>query len=185
MSREIKSGLLLMLVGLGFGTYLQANAQTPEEAIRLCEQETDLSSRIVCLEQALLASKPKLESPITARPQQLEPVAQTTQVAVLKPKSDAAAELGAEQIAPRNQKTEKAERVSVKVASTRQIPIKKLEITLSNGQVWRQIKGDSRVIRISKIYKDSLTAEVWRAPISGYKMRLNEIKKTIRVERIK
>ena len=77
------------------------------------------------------------------------------------------------------------ERSTFNVASTRTVPYKKLEVTLENGQVWLQSNGDSRDIYVPKRFRDSLTVEIWRASLGGYRMHLKELKKTIRVRRLK
>ncbi|MEO1661177.1 MAG: hypothetical protein AAFR51_09325 [Pseudomonadota bacterium] len=162
-------------LALGAALWSSASAQTPDEMIATCAAETDLTERIDCLERALRGDA-------VAAVASVEPAAAVAAVAVV----EAPEELGADQVAARTGSVEIDEnRQTFQVASTRLTPRQKLEITLGNGQVWRQIGGDSRVIRISKVYKDSLTADIWNARFSGYKMRLNEVKKTIRVERLK
>lgn len=98
-------------------------------------------------------------------------------------------ELGSEQVAARTATRETTstpnERQAFAVVSTRTVPYEKLEVTLANGQVWRQIKGDTQKIRVPRKYRSSLDVEIWRAPVSGYKMRLTDLRRTIRVERLR
>ena len=48
---------------------------------------------------------------------------------------------------------------------------------------WRQIKGDTRRIRTS--LERNQTADITESGFGGYMLRLNEIRRTIRVERIR
>lgn len=55
---------------------------------------------------------------------------------------------------------------------------------LENGQIWRQLSSDSSNILLPK--KDKVfTASIKRGPIGNYMMTINELKRTIRVRRIK
>jgi hypothetical protein len=190
-----------------------AIAQSPDQAadaIEQCAVETDPAKRIACLEAALrgapvapspVTSKEEVVAPEAAEPAPVTPVADTrtetappniiaeTPTVPAEPVSSAP-ELGAEQVAARtvtrqNTPSVEVERQVFHVTSTRTVPYEKLEVSLSNGQVWRQIKGDNQKIRIPRKYRDGLSVEIWNAPVSGYKMRLTELKRTIRVERLK
>lgn len=167
-----------------------AAAQVAEDAITTCAQSDTAAARITCLETALRRFD---TAPAPQAPRAQAAPAQAAQAASAPVITEAALSpveaMGIEQVIPREAKAaatkERAERVAVTVASTRTVPVNKLEITLSNGQVWRQTKGDSRTIRVSKKLKNELTAELWRGPVSGYKMKINELRKTLRVERVK
>jgi hypothetical protein len=69
------------------------------------------------------------------------------------------------------------------VASYHHVPYERLVVTFENGQVWRQIKGDTNRIRVN--LDRNQTADIRESSLGGYKLRLNEIRRTIRVERIK
>ncbi|MEP1143838.1 MAG: hypothetical protein ABJH52_08965 [Henriciella sp.] len=165
-----------------------AAAQVAEDAITTCAQSDTAAARITCLETALRSFDTAPQAPraqaAPAQAAQAAPAPVITEAALSPVEA-----MGIEQVIPREAKAaatkERTERVAVTVASTRTVPVNKLEITLSNGQVWRQTKGDSRTIRVSKKLKNELTAELWRGPVSGYKMKINELRKTLRVERVK
>lgn len=190
-----------------------AIAQSPDkgaDAIERCAIETDPAKRIVCLEAALRGA-PVAQTPVTSTeeiiaPEVAEPTpmtsvtvtrTETTPPSIMAEEPSAPSapmtaepELGAEQVAARtanrqNTPSAEAEKRVFQVTATRTVPYEKLEVSLSNGQVWRQIKGDNQKIRIPRKYRDSLNVEIWSAPLSGYKMRLTELKRTIRVERLK
>ena len=167
-------------VALGVMSATSAFAtEAPEDVIARCALNADLSDRVACLEGALLgATETTPETPEVA-------------VAVIAPKTAEPEDtsLGAEQVASRASNKERGnsenERSTFAVASTRTVPYKKLEVTLENGQIWVQSNGDSRDIYVPKRFRDSLTVEIYRASLGGYRMHLKDIKKTIRVRRLK
>ena len=69
------------------------------------------------------------------------------------------------------------------VAEYTMVPYERLVVRLENGQVWRQIKGDIQRIRVS--LERNQTVDITEPRFGGYQLRLNEIRRTIRVERIK
>lgn len=97
-------------------------------------------------------------------------------------------ELGAEQVRARTMSQE--ERLAeldaaenLRVASYSKVPFEKLVVELENGQVWRQIKGDVQKIRVD--LKRNQTVTISESRFGGYRMRLNEMERTIRVQRIR
>jgi hypothetical protein len=96
--------------------------------------------------------------------------------------------IGAEQVVIRNQSRDGARRQfkevrGLRVASYDTVSLERLVVRLENGQVWRQIKGDTQRIRVD--LKRNQTVDISEASVSGYKLRFNEIRRTIRVERIR
>lgn len=63
------------------------------------------------------------------------------------------------------------------------VPYRRLQITLDNGMIWRQIEGDVQRLRIDE--DDASTVEIWETRLGGYKLRFNDLARTIRVERIR
>lgn len=102
---------------------------------------------------------------------------------------DAAADqFGASQVAARTASRTPAshtpsDRLAARIAQVSIVPYQRLEVTLDNGQVWRQIAGDRQ--RLNERHVDGNTVDIWEARLGGYQMRLNEISRTIRVERIR
>ena len=97
-------------------------------------------------------------------------------------------EIGSEQVRVRTatQEERKADLESatgLRVAEYNIVPYERLVVTLENGQVWRQIKGDVQRIRVN--LKRNQTVDINESGLGGYQLRLNEIRRTIRVERIK
>jgi hypothetical protein len=141
-----------------------------QSAIEQCRDSSSDSQRIACLEAALLANEPAAEEPAAEVPAATTP-----------------AGIGAEQVIARNQTREEVLDAleaanGLAVASYDVVPYERLLITLANGQVWRQIKGDTQIIRVD--LDRNQTVDIAQSSLGGYKMRLNELRRTIRVERL-
>jgi len=99
----------------------------------------------------------------------------------------AAADIGAEQLVRRRGRDDEtdplASAIDLAVASFDYVPYNRLQVTLENGQVWLQISGDTQRVRAS--LRKNRTVDIEESPLGGYKLRLNEMRRTIRVERVK
>lgn len=99
----------------------------------------------------------------------------------------AAADIGAEQLARRRGRDDETDRLAsasgLAVASFDYVPYNRLQVTLENGQVWQQITGDTQHIRAS--LRKNRTVDIEESSLGGYKLRLNEMRRTIRVERVR
>lgn len=99
----------------------------------------------------------------------------------------AAADIGAEQLARRRgrdgETNSLASASDLAVASFDYVPYNRLQVTLENGQVWLQLTGDTQHIRAS--LRKNRTVDIEKSSLGGYKLRLNEMRRTIRVERVK
>jgi hypothetical protein len=178
------------------------NAIAQQAVIEHCKQTSSDADRIACLEAALLgksfesAPAAQIDPPsmdIEAGPADV-PVdpAKATQAtgtaAIIAASADATPQgIGADQVIARNEtreeqlkKLEKAEGLAV--AAYAVVPFEKLQVTLENGQVWRQIKGDTQKFRVD--LERNQTVDIEESAISGYKLRFNEMGRTIRVERV-
>jgi len=129
-----------------------------QSVIDHCKQTSSDTDRIACLEAALLGKDAQPEG------------------------------IGASQVVARTQtkdemleRLEKAEGLVVAIYDT--VPYERLLVTLENGQVWQQIVGDTQKIRVD--LKRNQTVDITESSFSGYKMRLNEMRRTLRVERIR
>lgn len=149
------------------------------DPIERCRQADSDQQRIACLEQALRGTEAELEpaAPKTSR----EPPLETTE-----PAASRIADMGAEQVSARSSRArsdEPALRLQAAVHNVEVIPYQRLQITLDNGHVWRQIRGDTQRIQARRASEQ--TVEIWESNLGGYRMRLNEMARTIRVERIR
>lgn len=160
-----------------FGLLLIASSVSAQQAvIDHCKKTSSDTDRIACLEAALLGKPMQEPEP------ELEPEPEIADVAT-NPEG-----IGAEQVVLRNQTREEHEESleaarGLVVAKYDWVPYERLVVTFENGQVWRQIKGDTNRIRTS--LERNQTADITESGLGGYKLRLNEIRRTVRVERIK
>ena len=97
-------------------------------------------------------------------------------------------EIGAEQVLARTSTAEDrdSDLASVTdqlVENYRIVPYERIVVELENGQIWRQIKGDTQ--RFSVSLRKNQTVDITESRFGGYQLRLNEMRRTIRVERIK
>ena len=94
---------------------------------------------------------------------------------------------GAEALAStKKEKREKdrTTRLSSKVVEFRVNPFGDITAVLENGQVWRQLTSDNASVRVPNNDK-VFTVSIKRGPLGNYLMTINELKRTIRVRRIK
>ena len=73
--------------------------------------------------------------------------------------------------------------ISAKIVEIVVDPFEKITVKLENGQVWRQLSGDDRIVRFpgnSQIY----TAEIKRGAFGSYLLTIAERGRTVRVRRI-
>lgn len=133
-------------------------------AAERCRAAESDAARIACLEAALAEY-----SEAAAAPQD---------------ESEAASGIGADQVEARNQTAADLEAArGLRVARYETVPYRRLLIELENGQVWLQIEGDTQRIRVDLTRNP--TVDIEESGLGGYKLRLNEIGRIIRVERIR
>ena len=157
-----KPALLLLLCG--------SAALAQQSVVEHCRKTSTDADRIACLEAALLAQSPVAPQPVAP------------QAAAQAPQG-----IGAEQVIARKQtRAEILDALAVAnglaVAKYELVPYERLLITLENGQVWRQIKGDTQTVRVD--LDKNQTVDISESSLGGYKLRLNEMRRTIRVERV-
>jgi hypothetical protein len=97
-------------------------------------------------------------------------------------------QFGSERLAqPPAQEAEKAKEIDGITATLTEYaknPFGKFIVFLDNGQVWRQLQGDSGEARFNRNPKDNKVT-ISRAIFGSYSMLLNDSVKTYKVERIK
>lgn len=91
--------------------------------------------------------------------------------------------IGAEQLERPSGKVELARATGLEVERYDEVPFRRLVVYLENGQVWRQIKGDTQTIRATR--DRNQTVDIEESALGGYRLRLNEMRRTIRVERVR
>lgn len=175
--------MLLLLCAAG-----TAPASEAEDAIAGCARIASTGDRILCLEAALrrLAPDAAANAGIDGEAAAAVPSAAEAAEAV-----DDSTTIGAAQVeanARRSLSREEALALlesasNLPVAGYRTVPYERLVVELENGQVWRQIKGDTQRIRVD--LGRNQTVDISESSLGGYQLRLNEIRRTIRVERIR
>ena len=75
-------------------------------------------------------------------------------------------------------------RIEAKVAEVRINKLGKVTLTLDNGQVWRQLSSDNKSIRFPR-RENLYTAKIKRGGMGNYMLTVKELRRTIRVKRIK
>ena len=207
-------GLPLGLVMLGWSALAQQSViehckNTSSDADRIACLEAALISKeeppepqvapVAAPEPAAQVDPPSMEIEAEPVDDTIEPEAQSQidppsmDIDASPASTKAAAEtqpvgIGAEQVIANNQTKEEIKESRQKaegmvIAKYEWVPYERLVVYFENGQVWRQIKGDKNRIRTS--LERNQTADVSEAGLSGYQLRLNEIRRTIRVERIR
>jgi len=185
-----------------------SGAHAQEDAIARCRTAATAEARIACLEDALRADSREdgVETPQTAetgqrrgfrlpglpfgnRGQRDSQGAIAAQADETMPSVDG---LGAEQVNARrsNRRSDQlaaaeADRVDSAIAAFEVIPYERLEITLANGQVWRQISADNQRVATRMRQNLDYTASIQEGRLGGYQLRINELSRIIRVERIR
>ncbi|MDJ0918921.1 MAG: hypothetical protein QNJ05_14250 [Woeseiaceae bacterium] len=98
----------------------------------------------------------------------------------------AATGIGSQQVIARSQdRSEKQlEKASgLEVSSYEKLAYEKIQITLENGQVWRQLRSDRQTVRVD--LERNQTVDIEESSLGGYRLRLNEMRRVIRVERVR
>lgn len=180
------------------GLLFAAGAVTAQEtAVEHCREAGSDAERIACLESALSrnATAPQAAPPERSAPETLppetpapEPSAPAPSPTVTSPTTsgggtDGVVGIGAAQVRARNSTGDLESAHALRVASYNTVPFRRLQVELENGQVWRQIEGDTQRIRVD--LERNQTVDIEESGLGGYKLRLNEIARTIRVERIR
>lgn len=186
-----------------------SGAHAQEDAIAQCRTAATAEARIACLEDALRADTASEPAPRAPASEETErrglrlpglpfgnrdrgsddtpaPVVAETAAA------PAAEGLGSEQVNARRTNNREAQtelvannRLTSAVESFRSVGFQRLEVTLENGQVWRQIEGDTQRVVERMRSNGRYTATVGETRLGGYELRINEMRRIIRVQRIR
>lgn len=155
------------------------------QQIQQCRQVQQDSQRLACFDQIQLQAlsapvslPPPASMPVAAVPKAPENSALPQAVPPVTPAAATSdAEFGAEKL--KKAEPEQAEEISSTITAVETNTLKKLTITLENGQQWSQI--GSEYIRI----KAGDTATIRRAALGTFLLGTDKVTKTIRVRRVK
>jgi len=95
-------------------------------------------------------------------------------------------ELGAEQVAKRNDSNDPtATRVNANIVAFDVVGTGRLRFRLDNDQIWQQIGDDDMNLTRKLRGADIIPVEMWRTRFGGYRMRIKSIDRIVRVKRLK
>jgi hypothetical protein len=184
-ARRSFAGLLVAAPFLAGAVHAQsADQNAAADAAIACLDIEDTEARLACLEGAAKELKAT-----RIRSETAEESAAADGAAPVIAAEDMTEEeaFGAEALASTKsakREKDKTSRLSSKVVEFRVNQLGDITAVLENGQVWRQLQGDSTVIRLPN--KDKVfTVTIKRGPLGNYMMKINELKRSIRVRRIK
>ena len=163
----------------------QGDQNAAADAAIACLDIEDVEARLACLE----AAAKELKATRVRRETAEESAAADAMTAPVIAAEGASEEdlFGAESLASTRKavrEKDRTARLNSKVVEFRVNQLGDITATLENGQVWRQLAGDSTVISLpnkDKVY----TVSIKRGPMGNYMMKINEMKRSIRVRRIK
>jgi hypothetical protein len=93
-----------------------------------------------------------------------------------------AEEFGARTLAARSGEAAPVPRLTASVTSAREVPYKRLEVVLDNGQVWRQTSSDDPWD--SRRHDEPDRVEIFASRTGGYRLHIPDTNLTLVVERI-
>lgn len=177
----------------------QATAQQEDSAINAsllaCKEIADPMQRLACMDAATDAMANAVIEQKANRVAQEEkardqfglaekPTKEQEPVQVVQETED---EFGSEAVPETKKKREerKLKSITARITDIRANPYGSVTLTLENGQVWRQLDSDGKRLNIRKSNDKTYTAEVKRGAVGGYRLKVVELRKTVRVRRIK
>mgnify|MGYP001817302633 CR=1 FL=1 len=190
MTNAIRSDAALSITVAGFLLFTPL-AIAQQSVIDHCRNTSSDADRIACLEAALLGRASGITA-TDATQSQIDPPSMEIEAGPADsseaPSKSPVDGIGASQVIARNQTSQERldsleQARDLRVASYGMVPFQRLLVTLENGQVWRQIKGDTQQMRVD--LKRNQTVDIEESSLGGFKLRLNEMRRTIRVERVK
>lgn len=163
----------------------QSAADKATDAAIACLDIADPTERLSCLESATREIAATRVRPETAEE---SAAAEASGAPIIASENATEEELfGAEALsATKHAKREKdkKQRLEAKVVEFRVDPFRNVTAVLDNGQVWRQLSGDSEVVHLPKSDK-VFSVTIKKGGLGNYRMKINELGRWIRVRRIK
>jgi len=179
----MRAGLAALAV-VAAGGMTPVHAQAPGQAcagLAGAEQVDCLRALLAETQDALRRAEQALGStPATPAP------APAPQPAPAAPVS-AADSLGAEQAARRTgapaAASSDAQRIPAVIVATQRTHPNRLQMRLENGQVWRQTQSDTQIVDLPE--NERIAAEIWKSGFGGYRLRLTDMGRILKVERLR
>jgi hypothetical protein len=183
MNRMTKASVLFLMLG---ATAATAQGTLPVQ-LTACLQITGLLQRLACYDGVAhsVSPSPLLRTAPAQRPvaQSLPPAANATLPAYIAPPIPAAPPtgLGSERL-PRTASAapRRAQELSAAIASVSYDARRRFTITLDNGQVWRQLEGDTGILQAP----GNANVRISRGALGSYDLNIVGRNATYRVSRL-
>jgi hypothetical protein len=186
--------LLTAVLLLGVNSVEAAPADLPG-ALGKCAAIGDAQARLACYDDLARSVNPPAPSMSIAAP--AAPIAPVVAAPAAKPSNfgengiapqTSPDQFGSERLPPPpaqdTQAPKEIDSITATLTEYAKNPFGKFIVFLDNGQVWRQLQGDSGEARFNRNPKDNKVT-ISRALFGSYSMLLNGSAKTYKVERIK
>ncbi|MGD2133526.1 MAG: hypothetical protein PVI23_12095 [Maricaulaceae bacterium] len=194
---------IAVLAAMGGAT---AHAAAQDGTVERCRAEPTIEAQLACLEAAVAAYEgveagetpaapvldapasntiqpPTSANPASAIPAPISPPPSSASEVIEQPEG-----LGAEQVVARMPPAQRPPEEEVQPETAHIVAhdihgYDQLEVTLDNGQVWRQLQGDRTRVRLRG--DDPIAVTITPSRFGGYRMHISEPRREIQVERIR
>lgn len=171
--REILRGMALTALICGFSAE-DAAAQDVAGQLAACAAMSDATQRLACFDALTRPAQPPTETTTTQMPAQLPAASELRRE-----------EFGAEQI-PRegDAAAPDDDSITAGVTNISVTPFGRFVLTLDNGQMWRQIDGDTaRVVPTTSLSRSSVL--IWHGTLGSYNLQFAGHNALYKVRRVK
>ncbi|MEM8771978.1 MAG: hypothetical protein AAGD92_10055 [Pseudomonadota bacterium] len=170
-----------LIVFFNFG--LDVSAQNLD-GILACRSLDNDAERLRCFDESTRSKLSANQSPAVNDDRGNQISSQAAQRAQSSSKSDDL--FGTEDLINKSPEVEKRPRsIRAKMVGLRFTNTGKYVMTLDNGQVWRQIPGDSRNLVLPSVTGDGIPIIIKKGVLGSHSLRTQSSKRTIKVERLK
>lgn len=204
MKMTPKMKLTIVAGAMGVFAPQLVSAEEVPTSLGDCKEINDAEARLACYDSIANAPAPQIPelapAPAPSAPESSAPATPITSTVAPSPSTTSAlppaveqppeapanpeATFGSENLKKNRKEKEKVDRITSPIVDIKANPYGKLTITLANGQVWKQLKGDGKTVRIPRKERD-YTATVRRGAIGSYFLRIEELNKAVKVRRVK
>jgi hypothetical protein len=174
--------ILSMFLAAAPGLALAGKKEKAEDAAidqtLKCREIADAAARLACLDEG---AKKLFETRIIYEDDESADARASDDQNVVETEE----QFGSERIAAERKKRDstRLKSIDAAIAEIRVRSNQKVTLTLDNGQKWRQLDSDDRVLHFNS-KKKLFTAKVKRGALGNYMLWINEMKRSIRVERV-
>lgn len=163
--------LCLMAVGVA---QAKPNPKKAFEAGMGCREISDAADRLLCFDKAF-ENDQAVDQVMSEKEVEIATVIPPTREELVE-------DFGKETLKKKADKDDKIDSFEAAITNVEKNPFGKLTITLENGQVWRQLDSDKKLMRTT--VSRMKTAKIKRAMLGSYKLRIEPLGSTITVRRV-